>query len=217
MSHEHLSQALRRIAASGTTAMTDRATALRFSERILEQCHRLGDLLDDLLTLSRLEGTEPFRALETVDLREIVTEAVELVAAHAAAKPVDLTVEAGPSLEVEADPDGLLRLAANLLENAIKYNRPGGRVTVRLARRGDQAELEVADTGIGIAATHLPRIFERFYRVDKGRAREEGGTGLGLAIVKHVAQAHRGRVEVDSELGAGSTFRVLLPVSRREA
>jgi two-component system phosphate regulon sensor histidine kinase PhoR len=197
-------------------AVDDRATALRFSERILEQCHRLGDLLDDLLTLSRLEGTEPFRALEPVDLREIVAEAVELVAAHAAAKPVELSVEPGPPLEVEGDPDGLLRLTANLLENAIKYNRPGGEVRVRLAGRDGQAELEVADTGIGIPASHLPRIFERFYRVDKGRAREEGGTGLGLAIVKHVAQAHRGRVEVDSELGVGSTFRVLLPVTRRE-
>lgn len=197
-------------------ALDDRVTALRFSERILEQCHRLGDLLEDLLTLSRLEGTEPFRTLEPVDLREVVAETVELVAAHAASKPVELAFEPGPALVVEGDPDGLLRLAANLLENAIKYNRPGGRVTVRLARRGEQAELEVADTGIGIPASHLARIFERFYRVDKGRAREEGGTGLGLAIVKHVAQAHRGRVEVDSEPGVGTTFRVLLPVSRRE-
>jgi two-component system phosphate regulon sensor histidine kinase PhoR len=196
-------------------AVDDGATARRFSERILEQCHRLGDLLDDLLTLSRLEGTEPFRTLEPVDLREIVAEAVELVAAHAAARPVEIAVEPGAAVTVEGDADGLLRLVSNLLENAIKYNRPGGRVTVRLARRGDQAELEVADTGIGIPAAHLARIFERFYRVDKGRAREEGGTGLGLAIVKHVAQAHRGRVEVDSEPGAGSTFRVLLPACRR--
>jgi two-component system phosphate regulon sensor histidine kinase PhoR len=197
-------------------ALDERATALRFSERILEQCHRLGDLLDDLLTLSRLEGTEPFRTLEPVDLREVVAEAVELVAVHAASKPVELAVEPGPALVVEGDPDGLLRLAANLLENAIKYNRPGGRVTVRLARHGERAEIEVADTGIGIPASHLPRIFERFYRVDKGRAREEGGTGLGLAIVKHVAQAHRGRVEVESEPGAGSTFRVFLPLTRRD-
>ena len=112
---------------------------------------------------------------------------------------------------VEGDPDGLLRLAANLLENAIKYNRPGGRVTVRLAGRGELAELEVADTGIGIPASHLPRIFERFYRVDKARSRELGGTGLGLAIVKNLAQVLKGSVKVSSEPGRGTTFTVCLP------
>ncbi len=194
-------------------ALDERATALRFSERILEQCHRLGDLLEDLLTLSRLEGAEPFRAVEPVDLREIAGEAAELLAAHAAARQVTVTVEPGPSPAVDGDADGLLRLLSNLLDNAIKYNRPGGRVRVRLALEDELARLEVEDDGIGIGASHLPRIFERFYRVDKGRAREEGGTGLGLAIVKHVAQAHGGRVEVESEPGVGTTFRVQLPLS----
>src|SRR6185503_12096200 len=96
--------------------------------------------------------------------------------------------------------------------NAVKYNRPGGRVALRLASACGQALLEVADTGIGIPPDALNRIFERFYRVDKGRSREEGGTGLGLAIVKHVAQAHGGQVEVESRLGRGSTFRVRLPL-----
>ncbi len=195
-------------------AVDERDTALRFSTRILDQCRRLGDLLDDLLTLSRLEGTEPFRAVERVDLREIVAEAVEMVAAAAATRSVTVRVQDGPPLVVEGDADGLLRLLANLLDNAIKYNRPGGGVEVRLAEREGQAALEVVDTGIGISASHVARIFERFYRVDKGRAREEGGTGLGLAIVKHVAQAHQGRVEVESEPGTGSTFRVLLPMTR---
>ena len=195
-------------------AVDERDTALRFSTRILDQCRRLGDLLDDLLTLSRLEGTEPFRAVERVDLREIAAEAVEMVAAAAATRSVTVRVPDGLPLVVEGDADGLLRLLANLLDNAIKYNRPGGGVEIRLAEREGQAALEVVDTGIGISASHVARIFERFYRVDKGRAREEGGTGLGLAIVKHVAQAHQGRVEVESEPGTGSTFRVLLPMTR---
>ena len=113
---------------------------------------------------------------------------------------------------ISGDADGLERLVLNLLDNAIKYNRPDGRVDVRLGREDGHIVLEVADTGIGIPAESLPRIFERFYRVDKGRAREEGGTGLGLAIVKHVAQVHGGQVDVESRAGKGTTFRVRLPL-----
>jgi len=193
-------------------AVAERDTALRFSQRILDQCHRLGELLDDLLTLSRLESSEPIRARERVALGALAEEAIELVTPRAEAKGVRLRLEAPAGIEIAGDAEGLVRLLANLLDNAVKYNREGGVVSLRLDRRGDEALLEVADSGIGIAPTHLPRIFERFYRVDKGRAREEGGTGLGLAIVKHVAQAHGGRVEVESELGSGSTFRVFLPI-----
>ncbi len=192
-------------------ALEERETAIRFSQRILEQCRRLGALLDDLLTLSRLEGEAPLPTPGAVPLAETVAEAVELVAAAAAARQVEIVVERGAEPVVAGDPEGLLRLASNLLDNAIKYNRPGGRVTVRLGASAGLATLEVEDTGIGIPEAALPRIFERFYRVDKGRARDEGGTGLGLAIVKHVAQAHGGRVEVASEPGRGSRFRVLLP------
>jgi len=192
-------------------ALEERETAIRFSQRILEQCRRLGALLDDLLTLSRLEGEAPLPAPEAVPLAETVAEAVELVAAAAAARQVEIVAERGAEPVVAGDPDALLRLASNLLDNAVKYNRPGGRVTVRLGASAEWATLEVEDTGLGIPESALPRIFERFYRVDRGRARDEGGTGLGLAIVKHVAQAHGGRVEVASEPGRGSRFRVLLP------
>ena len=112
---------------------------------------------------------------------------------------------------VSGDREALERLVINLLDNAVKYNRIGGSVTVRLSANNGEATLEVADTGIGIPAGSLNRVFERFYRVDKGRSREEGGTGLGLAIVKHVAQLHGGRVEVTSDLGRGSQFTVRLP------
>jgi len=193
-------------------AIDERDTALRFSQRILDQCRRLGELLDDLLTLSRLESSEPSRARELVGLSALSEEAIELVAPRAAAKQISVRLEATSEIEIPGDSEGLLRLLSNLLDNAVKYNRESGNVTLRLERRGGEALLEVSDSGIGIAPTHLPRIFERFYRVDKGRAREEGGTGLGLAIVKHVAQAHGGRVEVESEPGSGSSFRVWLPI-----
>jgi two-component system phosphate regulon sensor histidine kinase PhoR len=196
-------------------ALDERETALRFSQRIVEQCRRLSALLSDLLTLSRLEGREPLETLEPVDLRAVAGDAIELVAALAAAKQVSVELLPGASPIVPGDPEGLLRLMSNLLENAVKYNQPQGRVTIGLELLESQASIEVADTGIGIPGPALPRIFERFYRVDKGRAREEGGTGLGLAIVKHVAQAHDGRVEVESEPGKGSTFRVVLPLHLR--
>lgn len=192
-------------------AVDDPPTALRFSQRILEQCRRLGALLEDLLTLSRLEGTEALAAREPVDLRETAVEAIELLRPSAEQRGVELALEPGPSPRVAGDPEGLLRLAANLIDNAIKYNRPRGGVRVRLGEDAESATFAVEDTGIGIPPASLPRIFERFYRVDKGRSRDEGGTGLGLAIVKHVAQAHGGRVEVESRLGEGSRFRVVLP------
>jgi two-component system, OmpR family, phosphate regulon sensor histidine kinase PhoR len=194
-------------------AVDERATALRFSERILEQCRRLSELLDDLLTLSRLESTEPFRTTAPVALAALAEEAIELVAGRAATRQVEVALTAAEPLIVTGDAEGLLRLFTNLLDNAIKYNREAGRVEVRLLRRDALAVIEVQDQGIGIAPAHLPRIFERFYRVDSGRTRESGGTGLGLAIVKHVAQAHGGRVEVASEPGRGSTFRVYLPLA----
>jgi two-component system phosphate regulon sensor histidine kinase PhoR len=130
-----------------------------------------------------------------------------------------VSVEAVPGLPpLVGDPDSLERLIANLLDNAIKYNRPGGLVTVRLeptaaGAGGGEVTLTVSDNGIGIPAAARDRIFERFYRVDSGRSRDEGGTGLGLAIVKHVAQAHGGPVEVDSRPDHGSTFRVYLPAA----
>ncbi|HXO19940.1 MAG TPA: ATP-binding protein [Thermoanaerobaculia bacterium] len=194
-------------------ALAEPATAGRFTERILFQCRRLQALLDDLLTLSRLESLEHSPEREPVDLNDLVQRAVELLAPAAAEKGVEVELAAGerPVPPLPGDPEGLERLVVNLLDNAVKYNHPGGKVFLRLAERDGAAVLEVEDTGIGIPQEALPRIFERFYRVDKGRAREEGGTGLGLAIVKHVAQIHGGQVEVESG-GRGSTFRVRLPL-----
>jgi two-component system phosphate regulon sensor histidine kinase PhoR len=147
-----------------------------------------------------------------VDLHALLRRSVELFSAAAREKKIEIKVAAQRVPPIQGDPDGLERLVLNLLDNAIKYNRPEGEVSIRLSRSDGEAVIEVCDTGIGIPPESIPRIFERFYRVDKGRAREEGGTGLGLAIVKHVAQAHGGQVEVESRAGKGSTFRVRLPI-----
>jgi two-component system phosphate regulon sensor histidine kinase PhoR len=195
-------------------ALDEPPTARRFTDRILSQCRRLQELLDDLLILSRLEGMDAGIEREPVSLDAIARHAVELLAPAAREKGVaieQLVEEPAPA--VPGDAGNLERLLLNLLDNAIKYNRPDGRITIRVGRRGGDALLEVSDTGIGIPPESISRIFERFYRVDKGRAREEGGTGLGLAIVKHIAQAHGGQVDVESRVGHGSTFRVRLPLA----
>jgi len=168
---------------------------------------------DQLVPARRASRAVSTDSAAPVELAALAAEAVDLVADRAAARRVGVSLLAPEPLTVSGDAEGLLRLLSNLLDNAVKYNREGGTVAVRLARADGQARLEVEDQGIGIPPVHLPRIFERFYRVDRGRARAEGGTGLGLAIVKHVAQAHGGRVEVASEPGRGSTFRVYLPLA----
>jgi two-component system phosphate regulon sensor histidine kinase PhoR len=195
-------------------ALAEPATAQRFTERILEQTRRLEALLADLLTLSRLESQEAARPRVPVDLPALAREAVEMVAGRAAERGVSVTFADGEETPpLPGDASGLERLLVNLLDNAVKYNRPGGSVTLAITARGGEVLLEVRDTGIGIPPEALPRLFERFYRVDTGRSREEGGTGLGLAIVKHVAQAHGGKVEVESRMGQGSVFRVRLPAA----
>ena len=200
-------------------AIEEVETARRFTDRLLWQCRRLQTLLDDLLTLSRLESIgQTVAQREPVDLSALAQRAVETLAAAARERRIRLEVgEQQPMPRIKGDADGLERLLVNLLDNAIKYNRPGGEVMLHLAVADGQAMIAVSDTGIGIPPEALGRIFERFYRVDKGRAREEGGTGLGLAIVKHLAQAHGGHVEVESRMGRGTTFRVFLPLGPASA
>jgi two-component system phosphate regulon sensor histidine kinase PhoR len=192
-------------------AVEDRATATRFLGRILQQCGRLQALLEDLLTLSRLETLEDTGEVTVVELNTLLQDCVETVGHQAAAKQVQVRVASHAEPVIKGDHEALERLLTNLLDNAVKYNRPGGKVTITLSESVEGAMLEVADTGIGIPSNSLARVFERFYRVDKGRSRDEGGTGLGLAIVKHVAHLHGGRVEVQSRLGEGSRFTIILP------
>jgi len=201
-------------------ALEQPEVARRFTGRILEQCERLETLLHDLLTLSWLEGDEESEERQGVDLETLLRATVELLAPQAIAREVEVTleVEAGASHRIGhrighciGDPEQLERMLKNLLENAIKYNRQGGTVWLRLRADEERMLLEVEDTGIGIPPGNIDRVFERFYRVDKGRSRDQGGTGLGLAIVKHVVRGHGGQIEVSSRLGEGSLFRVWLP------
>ncbi len=194
-------------------ALGDPGAAPSFVEQILAQCGRLEALLADLLTLSSLERPEaPFEPRPT-SLARVVEEAVAALAPLAEERGVAVRCELPDLPEIAGEPESLAKLCSNLVDNAIRHGGAGGEVRVRLERRDGEVALEVADDGPGIPEAALSRIFERFYRVDRGRSRDEGGTGLGLAIVKHAAQRHGGKVVVESRLGAGSTFRVLLPLA----
>jgi two-component system phosphate regulon sensor histidine kinase PhoR len=188
-----------------------------FLQQIHDQAERLHALILDLLSLARIEaGIEVFEFKE-VSLAPIAAACVERHRARAESKKQQL--EAGPSPKCEeiaawADEEAIDQILENLVDNALKYTPEGGRVTVHWHADGDQVCLEVEDTGIGIPQADLPRVFERFYRVDKARSRELGGTGLGLSIVKHLVNAMHGSVRVTSRVGEGTTFIVQLPRGR---
>ncbi len=194
-------------------ALDDRDRAERFLRDLGREAARLSQLIEDLLTLSRLEAKETSLQLQEFELRGLVKECMEDKAKLAERFGVELELrEAREGMVVVAD-RGLLRTALNnLVDNAIKYNRPGGKVSVRIKEEeGAGVVIEVTDTGIGIPREETPRVFERFYRLDKARSRETGGTGLGLSIVKHIVDLHGGLVEVRSVEGEGSTFTIMLP------
>jgi two-component system phosphate regulon sensor histidine kinase PhoR len=180
------------------------------------QGRRLNDIVDDLLALSQIESEGDRLERGPTPLLRSIRSAASAVAGEAKSRGIALVLPPADAAErtVLAHEGRLEQVWTNLLSNAVKYNRPGGTVTVTVASddAGRMAEVAVSDTGQGIPAEHLPRIFERFYRVDKGRSREQGGTGLGLAIVRHIVVAHRGAIEVESRPGEGSTFRVRIPL-----
>jgi two-component system phosphate regulon sensor histidine kinase PhoR len=196
----------------------DPEQAERFVERLSAEIGRLTDLVNDLLTLSRLEEPEVAAnvAFTEVDLAQIAAETANEVRPMATARSQDLTTELPAAAPLKGDDVALRTLVRNLLDNAVRYTEVGGYIvlTVRLEEGRDgqhQVILSVKDNGVGIPQAEQQRIFERFYRVDKGRSRETGGTGLGLSIVRHVVERHGGWVEVESTVGVGSTFKVTLP------
>ncbi len=196
----------------------DEADRSRYLGLMSQQAHRMQTLVSDLLTLSRLEGSPAPGTGEWVDgdalLRHVVQEANGL-SQTLLEPPHAIEVQPGPSVQVAGVRSELLSAMSNLASNAVRYTPGGGHVRLGWHRRADGgAEFFVSDTGPGIEAEHLPRLTERFYRVDRSRSRETGGTGLGLAIVKHVMQRHGGQVQIDSVLGQGSTFTLVLPPSR---
>jgi two-component system phosphate regulon sensor histidine kinase PhoR len=195
-------------------AIDDPENNVAFLRRIAEQADRLHRLIIDLLRLARVESGQEAFEIKSISLADVAATRAAEHEAVASAKQIKLQTLAGDEpIHVLADEEGLRTILDNLLDNAIKYTPDGGRVTVRWRAEGSMAVIEVEDTGIGIALHDQPRIFERFYRVDKARSRDLGGTGLGLSIVKHLVQAFGGTVSVSSALGRGSTFTVRLPLA----
>ncbi len=191
--------------------------AFQFVQVIKRHTDRLTKIVEDLLMLSRIETKEFQLKMEAIPLRDFIDDVVDFVKEPAEKNEISLSRNEIPSsLAVQADRGHLEQILINLLDNAIKYTPAGGRVTVSAVEKDSKDfQFSVEDNGIGIPKEDLSRIFERFYRVDKGRSKELGGTGLGLAIVKHLVQAHGGSVWAESQLGKGSTFYFTLP-KRRE-
>ncbi len=191
--------------------------ARRFYEILAREAARLHAMLEDLLVLARVEKEtddgEGIRTDETAILR-VLAAAAQATRSRAERKSVRVEVECPEDLRAQAHPTLLEQAVQNLVDNAIRYSEPGQTIRVAAEERGGRVVVSVTDEGAGIAKDHLPRLFERFYRVDSSRSRKDGGTGLGLAIVKHIAQAHGGYVTVDSELGEGSRFEVWLGTPR---
>lgn len=196
-------------------AIDDPVAAERFTEQLEREALRLARIVSDLLDLSRLETGSELSDLVTLD--GVVNEEVTRLHDEADAAGVKLRHECEGHPLVRGSGRDLALLVRNLVDNAVSYTPRGGAVTVRVREASGHATITVRDTGVGIPGRDLPRIFERFYRVDRARSRETGGTGLGLAIVRHVAENHGGTVAVESELGAGSTFEVSLPSASARA
>lgn len=200
------------------SARNDPEASARFLKTMGEQAERMSRLVDDLLSLSRVEMREYLPPAGEVELGAILAEVVQLLdpIARSAGITLQLQPYEAPAI-VRGEPDELLQVFQNLVQNAIKYGRPNGRVEMRLLRelgttqRAVRYRIDVVDDGPGIAPHHLPRLTERFYRVNVAASREKGGTGLGLAIVKHILNRHRGELFITSKLGQGSTFSVMLP------
>lgn len=182
-----------------------------FLKIIFDESRRIQLLIDDLLILSKLEKDESMLNYQTFDLNDVIDDILPMIDQQARQKDIKVHVETPSQIKIEADADKMKQLLINLLSNAISYTPNEGDVFFSVEANEEKFKIEINDTGIGIAKEDLPRIFERFYRVDKDRSRDTGGTGLGLAIVKHIVELHEGTIEVDSELGHGTVFVILLP------
>lgn len=198
-------------------AYADGETCRRFLTIIDAEATRLMTLVDDLMALSRLESHAVRMDLRPVRLDALVTEAVTRMLPQAAQRRIALRTASAPATMVTADGDRILQVLTNLIDNAIKFTPDGGRVEVTLREDGTDAVVSVTDSGRGIPPDDLPRIFDRFYRVERSRSREAGGTGLGLAIAKHIVDAHGGRITATSRPGTGSTFSAALPLASAAA
>ena len=193
-------------------AKNDAKAREKFFDSMLVQARRMKRLIDDLLTLSRIELNEHVRPNARVDFQDVIRQAKSNLAGLAKENNVALETTGAVATVVAGDADELLQVTQNLIENAIKYGGSGGSVQISCRPENGQGALHVRDFGRGIAEVHLPRLTERFYRVSTQESRARGGTGLGLAIVKHIVSRHRGKLDVSSELGQGSTFTIVIPL-----
>jgi two-component system, OmpR family, phosphate regulon sensor histidine kinase PhoR len=192
-------------------AMNDKGTLEAFLDIILKESDRLQILIQELLDLSKIEQQGFKLTIGKVDVLKSISEVFEILRGKAAEKDISLTIsESSGNSVIEADPDRIKQVLINLVSNAITYSPNRGKISISLQDENDMVSIEVKDSGIGIEKNEIPRIFERFYRVDKARSRNSGGTGLGLAIVKHIVEAHKGNIEVASEIGNGTTFTIKL-------
>ncbi|MCE9589748.1 MAG: PAS domain-containing protein [Planctomycetes bacterium] len=196
-------------------AMREPDNADQFLAIISRQADRLNSIIEDLLKLSRIEQDAERSQIELSPHRliDVLQSAINDTAAAAGDRGLSVTLDCPHDLEPRINAPLIEQAVVNLLDNAIKYTENGGVIELAARQENAEAVIQVRDRGCGIPAEHLPRLFERFYRVDKARSRKQGGTGLGLAIVKHIAQAHRGGVSVQSTPGAGSTFTIRIPVA----
>jgi two-component system, OmpR family, phosphate regulon sensor histidine kinase PhoR len=199
-------------------AANDAAARERFLPIMQTQTERMARLIDDLLSLSRIELREHIAPDGPVDLLTVIRQVIDSLQPRAQERGVEISLSPSPEpLLVRGDRDELIRVFENLIENALKYGAAGKRVDIQLecasgqGANGGEGKVSVRDYGPGIAPEHLPRLTERFYRVDVEQSRAVGGTGLGLALVKHILNRHGGRLSIESTLGAGSTFTVVLP------
>ncbi|MFQ5588798.1 MAG: two-component system histidine kinase PnpS [Nitrospiria bacterium] len=195
-------------------AIHDSENAEPFLKIIHDDAERLALLIEDLLSLSKIESGKLNINFEPTDLFPIIQKVAQSLRPQSLGKSVRIDVKTPETLpQVPADKTRITQVFFNLIDNAIKYNKTGGTVRVSAKTQKNTVEIEITDNGIGIPKADLPRLFERFYRVDKGRSRALGGTGLGLSIVKHIVKAHNGDIRVESELGKGTTFTLTLPKS----
>lgn len=193
-------------------AIRDEENNQRFLGVIRKNAERMHHLIDDILELSTIESGRIALNIKKINLAAVVEEVFTNLSAKARERRIKLINEVAETVFIDADTVRFEQMLTNLIDNAVKFNRDAGTVTVRHARTDARDTISVADTGEGISGEHRERIFERFYRTDRARSREIGGTGLGLAIVKHLARLHEGEVSVSSSVGAGATFSIELPV-----
>lgn len=197
-------------------AVEDAAVQREFLEIMYKESNRLQLLIEDLLHLSSMERGSFEITRNSVDLMEIIEQSVQIVQTKVQEKEMKIVLQAPESLAIQADHDRLVQVMVNLLNNAVAYSQEGTIITISVQEVSGGVTIAIADQGIGIMPSELPRLFERFYRIDRARSRESGGTGLGLAIVKHIVEAHQGTVTVESEVGIGTTFSLQLTMNEEE-